>query len=191
MFVQITLAEQWQKVMLLSGQLMSDSLQPHGLQHTRLPCPSLSPRVCSNSFPLSEWCYLTILSFSIPFSFCLQSFPASGSFPVSGLFTSGGQILELQLQHQSFNEYLESIPLGLTGWISLLSKGLSRTSTTIQKHQFFSIQPSLWSASHIHTWLLEKLQLWLYRPLSVKWCFCFLIHCLGLLKHFYQGASVF
>ena len=91
MFFQIILAEQWQKVMLLSGQLMSDSLQPHGLKHTRLPCPSLYPRVCSNSRPLSEWCYLTILSFAIPFSFCLQSFPASGSFPVSGLFTSGGQ----------------------------------------------------------------------------------------------------
>ena len=69
---------------------MSDSLQPHGLQHARFPCPSLSPGVCSNSCPLSQWCYLTISSSATLFSFCFQSFPASGSFPVSWLFASGG-----------------------------------------------------------------------------------------------------
>ena len=80
---------------------MSDSLRPHGLQHSRLPCPSSTPRDCSNSYPLSQWCHPTISSFVVPFS-CLQSFPTSGSFPVSQFFTSGGQSMELQLQHQSF-----------------------------------------------------------------------------------------
>ena len=159
MFFQIILAEQWQKVMLLSGQLMSDSLQPHGLKHTRLPCPSLYPRVCSNSRPLSEWCYLTILSFAIPFSFCLQSFPASGSFPMRRLFPSGGQIIGTLASASVLPVNIRGrFPLGLTGLICLLSKGLLRvfSNTTAQKHQFFSTQPSLWSNSHICTWLLEK-----------------------------------
>ena len=108
----------------------------------------LSPWVCWNSCSLSWWCYLTISSSATPFSFCLPSFPASGSFPKSQLFTSGGQVLEFQ--HQSFQ------------WILrvdfLLSKGLSRVFSyiTIQKHQFFGAQPSLWFNSHICTWLLEK-----------------------------------
>ena len=129
---------------------------PGGLQHTRLPCPLLSPGVCSNSCPLSWWCYLTISFSATPFSFCLQPFPASGSFPMSWLFTSGCQastsasVFPMNIQ--------DWFPLGLTGLISLLSKGLSRvfSGTTVWKHQFFSAQPSLWSNSHIHTWLLEK-----------------------------------
>ena len=131
------------------------SLQPHELQHTRLLCPSLSPRVCSNSCPLSQWCHPTI-SFSVtPFSSCLQSFPSS--FPVSQPFASGGQstgasasILPMNIQG--------CFPLSMTGLISLLSKGLPRvfSSTTIQKHQFFSTQPSLWSNSHICTCPREK-----------------------------------
>ena len=131
-------------------------LWPHGLQHVRFPCPSPSPGVCSNSCPLSWWCSLTISS-SAAYLFCLQSFPASVSFPVSQLFTCGGQIvgasaLVLPMSIQCW------FPLGLIGLISLQSKGLSSvfSNTTIQKHQFFGAQPSLWSNSHIHTWLLEK-----------------------------------
>ena len=89
-------------LLLFSHSVMSDSLRPHGLQHARLPCPSPSPRACSNSCPLSRWCPPTIFSSVVPFSSCLQSFPASGSFPVSEFFTLCGQMLELQLQHQLF-----------------------------------------------------------------------------------------
>ena len=132
-------------------------LWPHRLQHTRLLCPPLSPGVYSDSCPLSWWCYLNISSSVAPFSVCLQSFPASGSFPVSWLFTTGGQstgasasVLPMNIQGR--------FPLGWTGWISLQSKGLSRifSSTKVQKHQFFITQPSLWSNSCICTWLLEK-----------------------------------
>ena len=114
---------------------MSHSLQPHGLPHARLPCPSLSPRVCSNSCPLSQWCHLTISSCVIPFS-CPQSFPASKSFPMSWLSASGAQntgtsasVLPINIQGW--------FPLGLTGLISLLSQGVSRvfSSTPIRKHQ--------------------------------------------------------
>ena len=87
---------------LFSHQVMSDSSQPHGLQHARLSCPSPSPRVCPSSCPLSGWCYPTVSSSTAPFSFCLQSFPTSGSFPMSRLLAAGGQLWELQLQHQSF-----------------------------------------------------------------------------------------
>ena len=136
---------------------MPNSLQPHGLQHTRFLYPSLSPWDCSNSCPLSWLCHPTISSSVIPLSSCLQSFPASGSFPMSQLFASGGQstgasasVLPMSIQGW--------FPLGLTGLISLQSRGLSRvfSSTTVQKHQFFSTQPSLWSNSHIHMWLLEN-----------------------------------
>ena len=137
--------------------------------------------VCSNSYLSSLWCYLTVSSSASCFSFCLKSFPASGSFPVSWLFASRGQGIGastsfLPLTIQGW------FPLGWTGWILLQSKGLSRvfSNTTVQKHQFFSTQPSLWSNSHIRTWLLEKPYLWLYRPLSTKWCLCFLTCCLGL-----------
>ena len=124
---------------------MSDSLWPHRLQHARLPCPSLPPRVCSNSCPLSRWCHLTILSSVIPFS-CLQS------FSVSHLFTSGGQSIGASASVLSMN-IQAWFSLELTGWISLQYKGLSRvfSNATVQKHQFFGAQPSLWSNSHIHT----------------------------------------
>ena len=135
---------------------MSDSSQPHELQHARFPYPSLSPRVCSNSCPLSRWCHPTISSCH-PFSFCPQSFPALGSCPMSWLFASGGQnigalALVLPVSIQGW------FPLGLTSLICLLPKGLSRvfSNTTVPKNQFFSTQPSLWSNSHICTWLLEK-----------------------------------
>ena len=136
---------------------MSNSLQSHRLQHARLPCPSLSPGVCSNSCPLSQWCHPTISSSVAPFSSCLQSFPASGSFPVSQLFTSGGQSIGASASVLPMN-IQDWFPLGLTGLISLQFKGLSRLfcSTTVQKRQFFGAQPSLSSNSHICTWLLEN-----------------------------------
>ena len=122
------------------------SLRPRELQHTRLPCPSPIPGVHPNPSTLSRWCHPTISSSIIPFSFCPQSFPVSGSFQMSQLFTSGGQstgvsastsVLPMNTQDWS--------PLGWTAWISLQSKGLSRvfSNTTVQKHQFFGTQLSL------------------------------------------------
>ena len=160
---------------------MSDFLWPHGLQHARLLCPPLSPEVCSNSCPLSQRCYLTVSSSAVPFSSCPQSFAALGSFPVSWLFTSGGQSIELRFQHLSFHWIVRvNFPLGLSGLISLQSRGLSRIfSRTIWKHQFFSAQLSLWSNSHIRKNVRKKTYLWLYEPLLTKWCLCFLRHCPG------------
>ena len=143
----------------LSRSVVSASLWPHGVQHAKLPYPSPSPGTCSNSCPLSWWCHPAISSSVVPFSFCPQSLPASGSFPMSHLFTSGGQsirvsasALVLPMNTQDWS------PLRWTGWISLQSKGLSRvfSNTTVQKHQFFSAQLSSQSNSHIHTWPLEK-----------------------------------
>ena len=125
----------------------------------KLPCPSLSPGVCSNLCVLSQWCYLTISSSATPFSFCLQSFPASGSFPVSWLFASGGQYIKALDLASVLPVNIQSwFPLRLTGLISLQSNGLSRglSSITVEKHQLFNAQLSLWSKSHIHTWLLDK-----------------------------------
>ena len=157
---------------------MSDSLWPHRLKHPRLSYPPPTPKACSNSCPLSQWCHPTISSSAVPFSSCLQSLPASGSFPMNQFFAS---VLEFQFKHQSFHDFQDWFLLGLTGLISLQSKGLSRvfSNTTVQKHQFLSAQLSLWSNSHIHTWLLEKPYLWIDRPLLAKQCLCFLICCLG------------
>ena len=146
-------------VVQFSHSVVSDSLRPHEPQHARPPCPSPTPGVHPNPCPLSWWCHPTISSSVVSFSSCPQSFPASGSFPMSQLFTSGGRsigvsdsasVLLMNTQDQS--------PLGWTGWISLQSKGLSRvfSNTTVQKHQFSGAQLSLWSNSHIHTWPLEK-----------------------------------
>ena len=149
---------------------MSDSLWPHGLQHTGLPCPSPTPGAFSNSYPLSWWCHPTISSSVVPFS-CLQSFPAAGSFPMSQFFTSSGQsngvsasASVLPVNNQDW------FPLWWTGLISLLSKGLSRvhSNTTVQKHPFFVAQLSLWPNSHIHTWLLGKKQSFSYRSKNEK-----------------------
>ena len=137
----------------------ADSLRPHGLQHARPPWPSPTPGVCSNSCPLSRWCQATISSSVIPFSSCFQSFPGSGSFPMSQFFASGGQSIGASPSASVLPMNIQDwFPLGWTGWISLQSKGLSRvfSNTTVQKHQFFGTQLSLWSNSHIHTWLLEK-----------------------------------
>ena len=136
----------------------SNSLQPHEPQSARPPCPSPTPGVYPNSCPLSRWCHLTISSSVIPFS-CLQSFATSGSFQMSQLFISGGQSIGVSTSTSVLPMNTQDwSPLGWTGWISLQSKGLSRvfSNTTVQKYQFFSPQPSLWSNSHIHTWLLGK-----------------------------------
>ena len=133
-------------LLLFSCQVMSNSLQPHGLQHTRPPCPSPPPRVYSNSCPLSRWCHPTISSSDVPFSSCLQSFPASGSFPVSQFFTSGGQSITNSASASVLPVNIQDwFPLGFNGCISLQSKGLSRvfSNTMVQKHQFFCTQPSL------------------------------------------------
>ena len=142
-----------------SCSVVSNSLLPHWLQYAWPPCPSPTPGVCSSSCSSSQWCHPTISSSVILFSSCLQSFPASGSFPVSQLFTSGGQSTgasaSASVLPMSGQDWF---PLGLTDLISLQSKGLSRvfSNTPVQKHQFFSAQLSFWFNSHIHTWLLEK-----------------------------------
>ena len=146
-------------MLLFSGSCVSDSLQPHELQHTRLPCHSLSPRACSNSCPSNGWCYPGISSSVVPLSSHLQSFPASGSFQTTQLFTTGGQSIGVSASASVLPMNIQGwFPLGLTGLISLLCKGFSRvfSKTTVWKHHFFSAQPSLWSNSHIHRWLLEK-----------------------------------
>ena len=142
--------------LLFSLSVVSDSSWPHGLQHARFPCPSLSPGVCSNSCPLSLCCHPTISSSVASFS-CPQSFPASECFPLSRLLAAGGQSIGASASVLPLN-IQDWFPLGKTVLISLLSKGLSRvfSSTTIWKHQFFRTQLSLWSNSHIHTWVLEK-----------------------------------
>ena len=130
-----------------SHSVMSDSLQPHGLQHSRPPCPSPAPGVHSNSCPLSQWCHPAISSSVVPFSSCPQSFQTSGSFPLSQFFASGGQSIGVSASASVLPMNIQGwLPLRLTGLISLQSKGLSRAffSTTVQKHQFFGAQPSLW-----------------------------------------------
>ena len=161
---------------------MPDSLQPHGLQHTSLPCPSPTPEAYSNSCPSSQWCHPTISSSVIPFSSCLQSFSASGSFPMCQLFAWGGQSIGVSASTSVLPMNTQDwSPLGWTGWISLQFKRLSRvfSNTTVQKHQVFTAQFSSQSNSHIHTWPLEKPWPWLDGPLLAKQCLCFLICYLG------------
>ena len=147
----------------LSGQftysVVSDTLWPDGLQHIRPPCPSPAPRACSSSCPSIWWCYPRISPSVVPFSSYLQSFPASGSFPVTQFFPSGSQSIRAPASASVLPMNIQDwFPLGLIGLISLQSKGLSRvfSNTKVQKHQFSGTQLSLWSNSHIHTWLLEK-----------------------------------
>ena len=139
--------------------------------HTRLSCPSPIPGAHSNSCPSTQWYHLKISSSVIPFSSCLQSFPASGSFLMSQLFATGGHSFGASASASVFPMNIQGwFPLGLTDFISFQSKGLSRvsSSTTVQKHQFFSAQLSLWYNTHIHTWLLEKPQLLLDGHLMAK-----------------------
>ena len=126
--------------------VVSNSLLPHGLQHARPPCPSPTPGVYSNSCPLSQWCPPTISSSVVPFSSCLQSFPASGSFQMSQLFTSGGQSIGVSASASVPPMNIrDSFPSGSIGWISLQPKGLSRvfSNITVRKHQFYGTQLSL------------------------------------------------
>ena len=156
------------------------TLRPHGLQHARLPCPSLSPRVCSNSCPLSWWCHPTISSSVSPLSSCTQSFPASGSFPVSQYFTSGSQ---------SIGASASVLPMNIQGWFPLGLTGLraiQRVLKSLLQHHnskasvfrcsaFFMVQLSYLCMT---TGKLIALTIWTF---SEKWFFCFLMHCLGLL----------
>ena len=137
-----------------SHSVVSNSLRPHEPQHTRPPCPSPTPGVYSNSCSLSQWCHPTISSSVIPISSLLQYFP-----PKSQFFPSGGQSIGVSVSTSVLPMNIQDwFPLGLTGWISLQSKGLSRvfSNTTVQKHQFFGAHPSSQSNSHIHTWPQEK-----------------------------------
>ena len=139
----------------LNHLVVSDSLWPQGLQHARLPCPSPTPGAYSNACSPSQWCHPTISSSIVPFSSCLQSFTASGSFLISQPLVSGGQSMGASASPSVLP--MNRFPLALTDLI-LQSKGLSRvfSSTTVSKHQFFSAQPSLCFNTYIRTWLLEK-----------------------------------
>ena len=136
-----------------SWSVVSDYLQPRGLQYARPPCPSPTPGACSNSCPLSQWCCPVISSSVVPFSSCLQSFPASESFPKSRFFAAGGQSIGASPSVLPKNMKSGLISFRGTGWISLQSKGFSRvfSNTIVQKHQFLNAQLSFWSNSHIHT----------------------------------------
>ena len=177
-------------LLLFIWSLMSSSSQPHGQQHARPPCTSPSSGACSNSHKLNQWFHPTISSSVILFSSCLQSFPASGSFLISQFCASGGQSIGVSVFPMNTQDWF---PLGLTGLISLQSKGLFKSllHTTVQRHQFFGAQPSLWSNSHIHTWLLGKiialtLQTFVSKEMSL------LFNKLSkFVIAFLQGASVF
>ena len=143
---------------------MSNSLQPHGLQHIRPPCPSPTPRAYPNSCPSSRWCHPAISSSVFPFSSCPKSLPALGSFPMNQLFAWGDQSIGVSASASVLPMSTQDwCPLGWTGWNSLQSKGLSRvfSNTRVQMHQFFGAQLSSQSNSHTHTWPLEKPQPWL------------------------------
>ena len=135
-----------------SCSVVSDCLRPHGLQHTRLPCPSPTPGACSNSCPSNQLCHPIISSTVVPFSSCLRSFPASGSFQMSPFFALGSQSIGVSASASVLPVNIQDgFPLGLTGLI-LQSNGLSRvfSNTTVWKHQFFGAQTSLYFSSHIH-----------------------------------------
>ena len=148
-----------------SCSVMSNSLWPHGLQHTRLFCPSPTPGACSNSCPSNSWCHPTISISVVPFSSCLQSFPTLGSFSMSQFLTSGGQSIGVSASASILPMNIQDwFPLGLIALISLQSKGLSRvfSSTTIWKHQFFGMQPSLWSYPYMTTGKTIALTIWIF-----------------------------
>ena len=150
--------------LLFSCSIMSDSLQPHGPQQARLPCPSPSPGVCANSCPLSRWCQSTISSSVTPLSSCPQSLPASGSLPMSQLFTSGGQSIGASASASVLPMNIQGwFPLGLTGCISLVSRGLSRvfSSTIVWKHQFSMVQ-----LSYPYMTIGKTI------ALTIRFCFC-------------------
>ena len=141
-----------------SHSVVFESLRPHESQHNRLPCPSPTPGVHSDSSPSSQWSHPAISSWVVPFSSCSQSLPASESFPMSQLFAWGGQSTGVSALALLSKKSQGWSPSEWTGWISFQSKGLSRvfSNTTVQKHEFFGAKLSSHSNSNIHTWLLEK-----------------------------------
>ena len=164
-----------------SGSVVSDSLWPHGLQQARPPCPSPTPRVYSNSCPLSQWCHPTISSSVVPFSSCPQSLPASESFPMSQLFTSGGQNIGVSASASFHPMNIQDwFLLGLTSWIFLQFKGLSGVfynhsskASILWRSAFFTVQLS-------HPYMTTGKSIALTRwTLLAKWGLCFLIYCLG------------
>ena len=181
-------------LLLASHSVMSYSLPPHGLQFARFSCPSLSPRVCSSSYSLHQWCHLAISSYDTLFSFCPWSYPASGTILMSCLFASDDQsTVASALASVLPVNILSWSPLRLIGLISLLSKGLSRvfSSTTVQRHQFLGIPLCLWSSSYNSMWPLGRSYPCLYKPLSAESCLSFSTHCLGLSSLSCQEAIIF
>ena len=153
--------KKWSALLIIqfSHSVMSDSVQPHQSQQARSPCPSPTPGVHPNSCASSRWCHPAISSSLIPFSSCPQSLPGSGSFTMSQLFAWGGQSIGVSASASVLSMNTQGLsPLGWTGWISFLSKGLSRvfSNTTVQKHQFLGTQLPSQSNSYIYTWPLEK-----------------------------------
>ena len=156
-----------QFVSLTTQVSSANFLQPHGQQHARLPCTSPTPGACSNSCPTSRWCH-SFISTCLPFLLLPSIFPSIRVFLMSQFFTSGGQSIGVSALTTALPINIQDwFPLGWAGWISLLSKGLSRvfSNTTVQNHQFFSAQLSLWPNSHNYIWPLEKPYLWLDGPL--------------------------
>ena len=156
---QTNLQSCFKLIVQFSCLVISNSLQPHDPQHSRPPCPSATVRVYPNPCPLSKWCHPTISSSVVPFSSCPQSFPSSGSFPMTQLFVSGGESIGVSASASVFPMNIRDwFPLGWTGWISLQSKGLSRvfSNTTVQKQQFFGTQLSLQSNSYIHPYMTTE-----------------------------------
>ena len=177
-------------VLLFSCSRMSDSLWPHELQHARLSCPSLCSTVCSNSYPLSQWCHPTI-SFYVTHFFCLYSFPAWGFFPVSQLFASGGQSVETLASASVLPMNIQGwFPLGLTGLISYQSKEPLRVFSKFECSKS-SVLSLLFGPTLTSTHDYWRHHSWVYGPLLAEWCLCFLICCLGLSELFFQGASSF
>ena len=171
----LSASSQVQLVSQFNHSILSDHLWPHGLQHTRLPCPSPTPGVYSNSCPLSRWCHSTISSSIVPFSSHLQSFPESGSFPTIQFFISGGQKIRVSASASVLPVNIQDwFPLGWTGWISLLSKRLSRvfSTTTVQKPQFIRAQLTLFL--FIYSFI--------YFYFTIMYCFC---HTSTWIRHGY------
>ena len=160
---------------------MSDCPQPHGLQHARLPCPLPFPGACSDLCPLSQWCHPTILSSHAPFSSCPLSFLASGSFPMSQFFPSSGQSIGASLSASVLPMSIQGrFPLGLTGLISLLSKGLSRVFSSTSLKASILRHSALFMVQLSHPYMTaEKTIDVTTQILLAKWCLCFLICCLG------------
>ena len=167
-------------MLLFSRLAVSNSSWPHKLQHTRFPCPSLSPRACSNSCPLSWWCHPTISSCcSLLLPSIFSSIRAFSS--ESALHNRWPKYWSFSFSTSPSNKYSGLISFRID-WFDIPDiQGILKSlpQHTIQKHQFFDPRPSLWSNPHICTWLLEKPQLCLHRPLLAKWCLCFIIHCLS------------